>query len=150
MDINSKAPAIARHEILITASSDTVWALLSDINHWSTWNSNISASTLEGALEPGTRFRWRAGGTSITSTLQEVEPQRRLSWTGKVMGIQAIHVWIIEPAGSSVVVKTEESFDGWLARLFRSTLQKMLDTSLTAWLVSLKQKAEAMPSGSHR
>jgi hypothetical protein len=38
-----------------------------------------------------------------------------LGWiggTGKVMGIEAIHGWIIEPAGSSVVVKFEANSRG--------------------------------------
>jgi uncharacterized protein YndB with AHSA1/START domain len=146
MDINANAPAIARHEILIAAPSDTVWALLADIDQWPTWNPNISAATLEGGLEPGTGFHWRSGGTAIASTLQEVEPQRRLSWTGRVMGIRAIHTWSLDPQGDGVVVRTEESFEGWMARLMKPMMQKMLDTSLKTWLEHLKQQAETANS----
>jgi uncharacterized membrane protein len=146
MDINSNAPAIARHEILIAAPSDTVWALLADINQWPTWNPNISTAALEGELEPGTRFHWRSGGTAIVSTLQEVEPQRRLSWTGSVMGIRAIHIWHLEPHGNAVVVRTEESFEGWMAQLMKPIMQKMLDTSLKTWLEHLKHHAETATS----
>lgn len=142
MEINAKAPAIARHEILINASSETVWALLVDVNQWSAWNPNISNAQLEGALKPGTVFRWKSGGTAIVSTLQEVDPQRRISWTGQVIGTQAIHVWTLEPQGNATLVKTEESFEGWLVRLTKGMMQKMLDTSLQSWLGSLKEKAE--------
>jgi hypothetical protein len=142
MEVNSKAPAIARHEIMVNASSEAIWGLLTDINHWSDWNPNISESRLEGLIKPGTTFRWKSGGTSILSTLQEVEPQRRMSWTGKVIGTQAIHVWILEPYENGVLVRTEESFEGWLVRLSRGMMQRMLDASLASWLEHLKRKAE--------
>ncbi|HSM81639.1 MAG TPA: SRPBCC family protein [Nodosilinea sp.] len=146
MDINSKAPAIARHDIAIAAPSDTVWALLTDIDQWPTWNPNISAATLEGELKPGTCFRWRSGGTAIVSTLQTVEPRRRLVWTGKVMGIRAIHTWSLEPQAHGVVVSTAESFEGWMAQLMKPMLQPMLDTTLKTWLEHLKHQAETASS----
>jgi uncharacterized protein YndB with AHSA1/START domain len=142
MEINSTAAAVARHEIKINASIEVVWHLLSDIDHWHVWYPNVSQSKLEGSLIPGAVFRWKSGGTNIISTLQEVEPQRRISWTGKAPGTQAIHVWIIEPDAKGVLVRTEESFEGWLVRLLKGTMQNMLDTSLQSWLEHLKQKAE--------
>ncbi|PZO44226.1 MAG: polyketide cyclase/dehydrase and lipid transport [Pseudanabaena frigida] len=143
MEINSQAPAIARHEITINASSEKVWEVLTNINDWTAWHPNISESKLEGLLQSGTTFRWKSGGMAILSTLQEVEPQRRLSWTGKAIGTKAIHVWILEPCENGMLVRTEESFEGWLVSLLRGMMQGMLDTSLQAWLVLLKQKAEA-------
>lgn len=142
MEINSTAAAIAHHEIKINASSEVIWHLLSDIDHWHVWYPNVSKSKLEGSLIPGSVFRWKSGGTNIISTLQEVEPQRRISWTGKTLGTQAIHVWILEPQEKGVLVRTEESFEGWLVHLLKGTMQKMLDTSLQTWLKHLKQKAE--------
>ncbi|AFY75078.1 Polyketide cyclase / dehydrase and lipid transport [Synechococcus sp. PCC 7502] len=142
MEINSKAPAISRHEIIINASSEIIWELLTDINHWCDWNPNISESRLEGVIKPSATFRWKSGGTLITSTLQQVDPQRRMSWTGRVVGTQAIHVWILEPHENAVLVRTEESFEGWLVSLSRGMMQRILDKSLVAWLEHLKRKAE--------
>ncbi|XGW00162.1 MAG: SRPBCC family protein [Leptolyngbya sp. BL-A-14] len=142
MEINTTAPAIARHEMLIHASSQKVWQLLTDINHWSTWYPTISESKLEGLLQSGSTFRWKSGGTTIQSTLQDVEPHHRLTWTGRALGTRAIHVWILEPQTDGVLVKTEESFDGWLVGLLKGMMQKTLDTSLQAWLERLKQTAE--------
>lgn len=142
MEINSQAPVTAQHHIKINASSEIVWKILTDINQWNLWNPNISAAKLEGALQPGSLFRWKSGGSTIISTLQEVDSQRRLSWTGKVIGTSAIHVWTLEPREGFVVVKTEESFEGWLVSLLTGMMQKTLDTSLQKWLENLKQKAE--------
>lgn len=142
MEINAHAPVKARHQIIINASPEQVWQLLSDIDQWPVWNPNIADAKLDGSLKPGSRFKWRSGGTKIVSSLQEVTPHCRLSWTGKVIGTQAIHIWRIEPDEQGTVVITEESFDGWLVRLSKGMMQKMLDTSLQTWLAHLKQQAE--------
>jgi hypothetical protein len=39
-------------------------------------------------------------------------------------------------------VKVEESMEGWLVSLFRSTFQKGLESSLQIWLKNLKVRAE--------
>ncbi len=142
MEINSKAPVIARHEIMIRAPLATVWHILSDIDRWSTWNPDASQAKLEGLLTPGAVFRWKSGGLSIVSTLQEVEPQHRISWIGKMLGTRAVHIWLLEPRAEGVLVRTEESLDGWLVRPLRGTMQRMLDRSLQAGLEQLKRKAE--------
>jgi len=51
-------------------------------------------------------------------------------------------VWILEPIAEGVLVRTEESFEGWLVRLLKGMMQIMLDTSLQTWLEHLKQQAE--------
>lgn len=143
MEINANAPALARHQTLINAPIENVWRLLSDINHWSVWQSDISNAVLEGTLAPGSVFRWKSSGTSVVSQIQEVVPQHRLGWTGKAMGASAKHLWILEPQAGGVLVKTEESFDGWVVILLKGMMQKTLDTSLQAWLMQLKKTAES-------
>lgn len=143
MEINSTAPVTAQHQITINTSSAIVWQLLTDIDQWSVWNPAISHSQLQGALKPGSTFRWKSGGTTILSTLQEVEPLQRLSWTGRAIGARAIHVWVLEPQAEAVLVRTEESFEGWLVRLAKGMMQSMLDTTLQGWLDQLKRAAES-------
>jgi hypothetical protein len=78
----------------------------------------------------------------ILSTLQDIEPEQKISWKGKVIGTQAIHIWTIETRENGVLVRTEESFEGWLVSLLKGSMQKILDTSLIAWLEHLKRTAE--------
>ncbi len=144
MEINTNAPALASHQILIKASLEKVWRLLSDINQWSTWQPDISSAVLEGTLAPGNHFKWKSSGTPVVSEIQDVEPQHRLSWTGKAMGASAKHLWILEPQADGVLVKTAESFEGWVVVLLKGMMQKTLDTSLQAWLMQLKKTAESM------
>jgi hypothetical protein len=58
------------------------------------------------------------------------------------MSIKAIHEWSLEPRDSGTFVETAESYSGLLARLFRGSLQKRLDKSLSEGLVYLKREAE--------
>lgn len=87
-------------------------------------------------------FHWKSGGTSIISTIQDVERLTRVAWTGKAFGTFAKHVWEIRPSGTGVLVRTSESFDGWLVRLFRKAFQRGLDKTLEEALQSLKRAAE--------
>jgi len=96
LDINRKAPATASTEAVILAPLNVVWSILTRIDGWSRWNPNVSRVELRRPLMPGTKLHWKAGsGASIVSTLQEVESERRVAWTGR-LGIRAVHVWTFE------------------------------------------------------
>lgn len=142
MEINQAAPAVAMKEIVIAAAPETVWAIHTDINSWSNWHPEITAVELKGPLKPGSTFTWKSGPGSITSTLNVVEPFRRVAWTGKAMGTRAIHVWRLEPTGEDTRVVTEESMDGWPVSLLRGFFRKTLDRTLDAWLLALKTAVE--------
>src|SRR5215212_4623530 len=98
MDIDENAPVITRDEILIDAPLSTVWGLHTAISSWSEWLPDIASSTIEGPLEVGMVFRWETFGLSIESTIREIEPPRRIVWSGPAQGITAIHVWTMTPS----------------------------------------------------
>lgn len=143
MKINTSAPAVATHEILIKAPAQRIWSLLTEINRWPGWNPAVKSAKLNGAFEVGTTFNWKSGGISIVSTLQEIQRTTKLVWTGKAIGTRAIHVWSLKSTTTGVLVCTSESIDGWLVSLMRKAMQKTLDESLVAWLVELKRRAES-------
>jgi uncharacterized protein YndB with AHSA1/START domain len=143
MDIDQNAPVITREETLIDAPLGTVWGLHTDISSWSEWLPDIDASTIEGPLEVGTVFHWQTSGLSIESTIQEIDPPRRIVWSGAAQGIMAIHLWTMRPSENGVLVQTEESWDGEPVRAQPEEMQQALDGSLRAWLQSLKHRAEA-------
>jgi len=142
MEINRSAPAAATHELLINAPAQRVWNLVAEIDRWPSWNPAIKSAKLHGAFKVGTPFTWKSGGISIVSTLQEIDPASKLVWTGKAMGTRVIHVWDFQKTPAGVLVRTSESFEGWLVSLMRKTMQRTLDESLVAWLNALKLRAE--------
>jgi carbon monoxide dehydrogenase subunit G len=134
MQIDGAAPVQARAELLVEAPQSQAWALLTNISEWSRWNPGVNRVVVEGPIAEGTEFRWRAGRLSIASRLVVVEPERRFVWTGRTLGMDAVHVWEFEGRGEEVLVRTEESLDGTLARWFQGrlqgTVQRTLDESL--------------------
>lgn len=142
MEPKPNAPAAARDEIIVDAEPQRVWDVLTDIDRWPEWQPGVSRARLEGSLGPGSTFRWRANGLPIRSTLREVEPPSRVSWEGKAPGTRAAHVWTLAAQGSQTVVRTEESFEGWLPRLMRKSMQRNLEGALRGGLEGLKRRAE--------
>jgi hypothetical protein len=141
--VNERAPVIGRAAIFIEAPIAAVWRILSDIASWPDWNLSISKMSLDGPIRAGTTFRWTAASARIKSCLQEVDPPRRIAWTGATIGIRAVHIYDLEVEGAGTRVATRESFDGLVARLLRRTLQRSLDKDLAAGLAALKAEAES-------
>lgn len=142
MNIDTNAPVFARKEIVIHAPVEKVWELQTDIENWKRWQPDITAAKLEGALEAGTIFRWKAKGLNIVSTLHTVIPLKQIGWTGLSLGMFAIHNWMFEARGKTTLVVTEESLSGWLTRLMILLDPQFLEKSLETSLNNLKFMAE--------
>lgn len=143
MNINMNAPAFARGEITIEAPVEKVWGVQTDIEGWPQWQADVTSAKLDGELEAGTVFRWKAKGLNITSKLHTVEMNRRIGWTGTSIGMSAIHNWTFESQGAVTRVITEESLSGWLTRLMKLLDPHFLEKSLETSLNILKHRAEA-------
>jgi hypothetical protein len=85
---------------------------------------------MEGPLVARTVFRWQTYGMSIESTIREVDPPRRIVWSGPAQGIMAIHARTMIPGENGVLVRTEKSWDGEPVRAQPEEMQQALDASL--------------------
>ena len=142
VSINENAPIVASLKIEIKAEPGTVRNILADIEAWPSWNPDVKKACLKGELEEGTQFQWKTKVGKITSLLQKVEPPHLLAWTGRIMGINAIHVWKIESKDGKTVVVTEESWEGALSRVMSGRMQTMLEESINSGLQYLKSESE--------
>jgi hypothetical protein len=142
VEVNSAAPAIATGDIEIQAKPETVWDVLADIDNWPSWNPDVKEAKLTGGLKVGSSFRWKAGPGTITSSLEQVDRPREIGWSGRTMGIIAVHVYRLEPRGEGTRVHTEESFDGLIARLLKGPTRRTLKKGIDGGLASLKAEAE--------
>ena len=97
---------------------------------------------MQGNLAEGTQFRWKAGPGTITSTIRSIEAPRLIAWAGKTLSINAIHEYRLEPRDGKTSMRTEESYEGPIARLFRGPLLKTLDEALEEGLQLRKAEAE--------
>ena len=142
LKVQQDAPVIAEAEIEINAPRESVWEIMTDIENWPSWNQDVSKAELKGELQPGTEFHWKAGPGTIKSQLQVVQPPDEIAWTGKTMGIKAVHVWQLEDRDGKTLIRTEESWDGLIVKLFKKSMQRTLQGSIDAGLEYLKAEAE--------
>jgi uncharacterized protein YndB with AHSA1/START domain len=141
-NINNNAPAKSSNTITINANSKKVWAVLTDIDRWSSWNANISNPKLNGTLKPETTFDWKTGSAKIHSILHTVEPYKNFGWTGKALGAFVIHNWTLTEAKGQTTIFVEESMDGFLVRCFKRMFTKNLKYGMQNWLDLLKKECE--------
>jgi uncharacterized protein YndB with AHSA1/START domain len=140
--VDRQAPVVGTCQAEIAAARDVVWEVLTAVERWPSWNPDVKSASMRGGLAEGSEFRWTAGPTTITSTIRQVRPPRLISWTGRTLGIDAVHVYALEARDGTTIVRTEESYDGLVARLFGGRLQKTLDSALANGLRHLKAEAE--------
>ena len=143
MDVKRDAPVLAAGEIEIASEPEAVWDVLTDFAAWPSWNPDVKSMAFEGGLAEGAEFRWKAGPGTSTSTIRRIERPLLIGWTGKTLGMSAVHVYRLERRDGGTLVTTEESFDGPIARLARRPLRRMLTTSLEAGLRALKTRVES-------
>jgi uncharacterized protein YndB with AHSA1/START domain len=140
--INENAPVRCLRSITIAAPATQVWAVLTHINEWDRWQTDISKPSLRQPLKPGSTFVWKTGGATITSTLHTVQPASAFGWTGKTLGIFAIHNWQLSELNGHTTVTVSESMEGWLANLLQRMFQKKLEQGMEKWLELLKAACE--------
>jgi uncharacterized protein YndB with AHSA1/START domain len=146
--IASDAPVVSAYEIGIDAPIDRVWEALTAIDRWPEWNPDVKSASFDGPVEKGSSFRWKAGPGTITSRLEHVDRPRVVAWSGRTLGIRAVHVWRLESRDGGTLARTEESYDGLVARLLRRSLQKTLDNALVDGAGYLKAEAEKLSPSS--
>jgi uncharacterized membrane protein len=144
MKINHNAVLKTSKEIEVHAPVDVVWSIQADIESWVNWLPDISDVKLHGLIESGTRFEWKSGGFTLHSTLEEVTENKIIAWSGTGFGASAIHIWeFFSLKNGNTLVRTNESMDGWLVKIFKGMMKKKLNGSLDKWLHALKNSSES-------
>jgi hypothetical protein len=142
------ASVTGQAETHVDAPPKAVWEVLTRLEDWPSWNSDVKWMRFDGPLAPGTEFRWKAGPGAIVSRIDRVEPPRYISWHGRTLTIDAYHEWWLESRDGGTFVRTEEAFFGTLARVLKRPLQKTLDKSFADALERLKHEAERQAGSS--
>jgi uncharacterized protein YndB with AHSA1/START domain len=140
--IDDGAPVQTDVDVTIDAKPEKIWALLTGIDAWPTWQPDIRSASLQGPPGQNAAFVWHTGGMDVHSQIRLFVPNSKLAWTGHVLFIHAIHVWTMTllPDGRTVV-RTKESMAGPFIGWFMSSL-KLQDID-QRWLAALKRRAEA-------
>ena len=125
MDIDQHAPITASGSVDISASPLEVWAVLTDIGRWPTWNPDVTEARLEGELSLRRHVRLALGAGTMSSVLRSVEVGRELGWTATSRGAHGTWVWRIEPTQLGSRVTVEESWSGWSTRFMHKRIGRV-------------------------
>lgn len=137
--INNHANLQDKQSIIINASVDEVWAVLTDFDKWKEWNSDISWVKID-KVAAGESFSWNIKGSTIKSKIAAIAAPEMITWVGSYMGIKAIHVWKLDKTdGNQTIVTNEESMEGFLTMFFG---HRKLHETLISWLNQLKKAVE--------
>jgi uncharacterized protein YndB with AHSA1/START domain len=138
------------NEVIIPAAPEAIWRWLIRAELWPEWYTNASdihfLSTSGPDLRDRSRFRWHTFGARITSKVLEFEPYSRIAWDAQGIGIDGYHAWRLTPLGDgSTEVLTQETQNGWRARIGKLLMPGRMQAMHQLWLESLKAKVASGP-----
>jgi hypothetical protein len=117
-----------------------------EASRWPEFYGNVKDIELEGGgseLRRGARFHWTTFGVRVHTVIEELEPNRRLAWSGRGLGSTAYHGWVLVPKDGGTLVITEETQQGSVASIARWFLRRGLLTWHQRWLEGLARVSEA-------
>jgi hypothetical protein len=144
-DRNAPVYGTGELKVAVVADPETVWGVVANIQGWLSRTPDISGVTVRGPVRPGTTSSWQSGAGTITPTFQVVDQPTELPWTGRTMGLPAVHVYRLPPSEQPpghTIVSTEESRGGLLARLLHKRFTTTLKTAIATGLTRLTAEAE--------
>jgi short-subunit dehydrogenase/uncharacterized protein YndB with AHSA1/START domain len=130
---SSQPPIVVRNEVVIRASAERVWDLLTDVEHWPSWYRACRWVRVEsrGPAGEAQSFRWKAHPVELRSQVMTYERPHMFAIVADSRGLHADRTFTIRPLpdGLSVVVTSYETQVGWFPRLGRAIVAPSLRAS---------------------
>lgn len=138
------AEKIIKTEILINATPDRVWSILTDFEKYPEWNPFVLSLT--GDMVVGQSIKIVLPDMTFKPTLLVFQKNKELRWKGKLLfkGIfDGEHSFIIEDnKDGTVTFRHEEIFNGILVGLFAKKLDTDTRSGFEAMNEKLKERVE--------
>ena len=137
---------MAHHEIktsiLIQATPQKVWSILTNFAAYPNWNPFITS--ISGEVVEGQNIKASIGGMSFKPKILVAKKNEELRWLGKlfISGLfDGEHIFKLEDLGNGTVnFRQEEKFAGILVSLF----SKKLDTDTRAGFELMNEKLKEL------
>jgi hypothetical protein len=140
-----RAGVYVSNSLTVSANPDVIWAWLIRAQLWPAWYPNSAdVRFVEGGgpdLRKGAKFRWKTFGITLDSVVEEFVPHERLAWTARALGVDAYHAWLLEQIPGGCRILTEETQNGWLARLSNLLMPNRMRRYHQIWLEALRVRA---------
>ena len=123
-DQTSRPPIVVNNEIVIRASAERVWDLLSDVERWPAWYRACKWVKIDSTDRGGraATFTWKAHPVVLRTTVTAMERPHTFAFIAKARGFHAVRRFTLRPSldgGSTVVVsyETQVGIFPWLGRV---------------------------------
>ncbi|MBX3015400.1 MAG: SRPBCC family protein [Caldilineaceae bacterium] len=139
--IDEQAPITSASAIVVAASVDQVWALVSNLPAWPTITPAFRHVRLETELVVDAYLRFTLNHFPIRARFAVVAPNRELTWTGSSLWFKAIDRIVLEALSARQTrLSIAESFAGLFAVPLMSRAQ--LQAQHEQWLQAFQRAAE--------
>ena len=128
----------------IQAEAERLWDILTDVQSWPEWMGTSYIKPAEaGPLKKGSTFDAELGGIRWNIRVIKADKPFSICWTGKRLGIEAIHEWEFQEKEGKTKAITRESMSGGILILLYPVIKMKLSKYDYKWLRDLKTKAES-------
>ena len=136
-------------EILIYASPEKIWSILTNFDNYPSWNPFIKS--IKGEVKVGNKITARieppeASGMTFKPKILTLETNKELSWLGHLLfaGLfDGEHKFeLIDNGNKTTTFKQSEKFNGLLVPLFKKQLDTNTKNGFAAMNMKLKELAE--------
>ena len=145
-DTPSRPPIVVNNEIVIRASAEHVWDLLTDVERWPAWYRACKWVTVDSTDRAGraATFRWKAHPVVLQTTVTAMERPHTFAFIATARGFHAVRRFTVRPTtdGSGTVVASYETQVGIFPWLGRVILGPRLRAANQVMFADLAQVAE--------
>jgi short-subunit dehydrogenase/uncharacterized protein YndB with AHSA1/START domain len=146
----AQPPIVVDNEIVVPASAERVWEVLTDVERWPTWYRACRWVRIEGS---GESFRWKAHPVRLRSSVVSSERPNMFAFVADGLGVHADRTFTLRrsPDGAGTTVVSHETQVGVLPRSARGYLARRLHAANDEMFADLARAvgedapAEALP-----
>ena len=133
----------AEYRADVVSTAERLWDILADVKAWPEWQGTSYVDPPTARPQEGSTFAAELGGHTWNVTVTEADRPRRLVWSGRQMGLKAVHEWEFAEAGGRTQALSRDTISGWPLLVARAAVGKKVSEHDQKWLASLKVKAES-------
>jgi len=147
IEADSTARCFSTAEITVNSPRQHVFKILSNINKWPEWQSNVTKAEINGNPEIGKKFKWKTGSLNIKSELHTVNDNSEIGWTGKIWWIKAVHNWYLTEENGQTKVIVKETLKGLGSSMMLKSLKEGMQKNLKELKIKAEKRHGGLPAG---
>lgn len=101
---SAPAPVMVGADILAEVPAQDAWALLTNVEHWSDWNRQLTRTALAGGLTVGAQVSYSNDGKDVSAAIEELQDGSVLVWKGARVGRGVRMHWMVKDMGGHCLV----------------------------------------------